>query len=75
MIRRRQIGDEVDARLSSFDVQHIAALDPVSAEPPGVAIVSDLEHPPANGEAVSIEKALDVVAVHRRPPIEAERCG
>jgi hypothetical protein len=58
--------------IAGNDVEDYAPGDTVAAEPPRIVVVLDLEHAPTDVVGVGDREALDVVPIHRKPPVGPE---
>src|SRR5262245_60042479 len=53
-------------------MQHIASGDPTSSVLAGVGVFTYFKHGPLDIPSITLEEALDIIAVNRLPPVKAE---
>src|SRR5258708_4442718 len=70
--RDRDIANDCGERVGHVDMENVAFLDLIAAEPERIRIVADFENSAANPGGVASQKTLDVIAIDRRSPVEAE---
>src|SRR3990172_3851359 len=71
MLGSGKVGHKGRLRIALRDVEDVALDNPLAPEAERIAVIADLQYTPANVGGVFCQKALDIVAVDREPPVEA----